>query len=83
MNPTNVWRYTVDYFPLFPWFGFMLLGVVVGDCLYCGNKRRFRMPDLSKYVPAKLFSWMGRHSLGIYLIHQPIIAGALSVFVLL
>jgi len=82
-HPTNVWKYTVDYFPLLPWFGFTLAGIAAGDILYCGDKRRFRMPDISKYKPAKLFSWMGKHSLGIYLIHQPIIAGAISVFILL
>jgi uncharacterized membrane protein len=82
-RPTDIWTYTVDYFPLLPWFGISLLGIVIGDFLYCGNKRRFRMPDLSKYRPAKLFQWAGQHSLGIYLFHQPIIAGALSVFMLL
>lgn len=83
LRPTDIWTYTVDYFPLLPWFGISLLGIVIGDFLYCGNKRRFRMPDLSKYRPAKLFQWAGQHSLGIYLFHQPIIAGALSVFMLL
>ena len=83
LHQVDVWRYTVDYFPLLPWFGFTLLGLVIGDWLYCGNTRSFKMPDLSRYKPAKLFSWMGQHSLGIYLIHQPIIAGALSVFIFL
>lgn len=83
LHQTDIWRYTVDYFPLLPWFGVSLLGLVIGDWLYCGNKRRFRMPDLSKYRPAKLFQWAGQHSLGIYLLHQPIIAGALSAFMLL
>ena len=79
----NVWHYTVDYFPLIPWFGVSLLGIVIGDILYCGNKRRFRMPDLSKYRPVKLFQWAGQHSLGIYLLHQPIIAGIIFVYALL
>lgn len=83
LHQVDVWRYTVDYFPLLPWFGFTLLGIAIGDWLYSGNTRSFRMPDLSRYKPAKLFSWMGQHSLGIYLLHQPIIAGALSVFLLL
>ena len=83
IHQSNVWQYTVDYFPLIPWFGISLLGIVIGDILYCGNKRRFRMPELSKYKTVKVFQWAGRHSLGIYLIHQPIIAGVLSVFMLL
>lgn len=81
IHPADIWRYTVDYFPIFPWFGLTLLGIAIGDILYCENKRRFRFPDLSKYRPAKIFSWIGRHSLEIYLLHQPVIAGALYVFV--
>jgi uncharacterized membrane protein len=83
MHPEKLWLITVDYFPLLPWFGITLLGLFIGDCLYCEDKRRFRMPDLSGYAPAKLFSWIGRHSLGIYLIHQPILAGIISVFILI
>jgi len=83
LHQTDVWRYTLDYFPLVPWFGVCLLGIVIGDWLYSGNKRRFKMPDLSKYRPVKLFEWAGRHSLGLYILHQPIIAGALSLFILL
>ena len=82
-HQANVWQYTVDYFPLIPWFGVALLGIVIGDALYCGDKRRFRMPELSKYRPVKIFQWAGQHSLGIYLLHQPIIAGVLAIFVLL
>jgi uncharacterized membrane protein len=83
LHQADVWRYTVDYFPLLPWFGISLLGIAIGDRLYCGNKRRFRMPDLSRYRPAKLFQWAGQHSLGLYLLHQPIIAGALAVFMVI
>jgi len=83
LHQTDVWRYTIDYFPLIPWFGVSLLGIVIGDWLYCGDKRRFRMPDFSKYRPAKIFQWAGQHSLALYLLHQPIIAGVLSVFVYL
>ena len=82
LHQANVWAHTVDYFPLIPWFGVTLLGLVIGDWLYCGNERRFRMPDLSKYKPVKLFQWAGQHSLAIYLLHQPIIAGTLTLFML-
>ena len=82
-HQANIWKYTIDYFPLLPWLGISLLGMVIGDWFYCGDKRSFRLPDLSKYRPAKIFSWVGKHSLGIYLLHQPIIAGVISVFILL
>ena len=80
LHQEGTWKYTLDYFPLFPWFGICLLGVVLGDWLYCGDKRAFKFPDLSKYRPAKLFSWIGQHSLGIYLAHQPVIAGVLILY---
>lgn len=80
-HQVDVWRYTIDYFPVLPWFGVVLLGIVIGDVLYEGNKRRFSFPDISKYKPVKIFSWFGRHSLEIYLLHQPIIAGAFFLFV--
>lgn len=81
LRPAEIWSMTVDYFPLLPWFGVTLLGIAIGDWMYCGDKRRFRMPDLSRYRPAKIFSWIGQHSLEIYLIHQPVIAGTLYLFV--
>ncbi|MGA9097376.1 MAG: heparan-alpha-glucosaminide N-acetyltransferase, partial [Methanotrichaceae archaeon] len=39
--------YTVDYFPLLPWFGLVLIGIYLGNALYCGNKRKVELPDLS------------------------------------
>lgn len=81
LHQSNVWMYTVDYFPLLPWFGVTLLGLGFGNILYDGNKRRFKFPDLSGYRPAKIFSWCGRHSLEIYLIHQPVIAGIMYIFI--
>lgn len=81
LHQTNIAQYTIDYFPLFPWFGACLFGIVLGNLLYKGNGRRFRIPDISKYKPISMFSWLGKHSLTIYLLHQPIIAGALSIFV--
>ena len=82
-HSADIWGYTVDYFPLLPWFGLVLLGIIIGDGLYEGRTRRFRMPNLSKYKPVKIFEWCGQHSLGLYLLHQPVIAGALSVFLLI
>jgi uncharacterized membrane protein len=82
-HPTNIAHYTIDYFPLFPWLGVCLMGITVGNLLYHGNKRRFGIPDLSGFKPATWFSWLGKHSLVIYLVHQPIIAGALTLIILL
>jgi len=82
LHQANIWRYTIDYFPLVPWFGVILVGIVLGNILYKDNKRRFYMPDLSKYKSFTTLSWVGKHSLAIYLLHQPIISGMLLIFVL-
>ena len=82
IHQTDVWKYTVDYFPLLPWFTLIIIGITIGDLLYCGDKRAFKLTDLSRYKSLKIFQWIGQHSLGIYLLHQPIIGGLIS-FVLL
>ena len=81
-HQSSVMKYTIDYFPLLPWLGVCLLGIALGDIMYKDNKRRFPLPDLSKYRPSKLFSWLGQHSLAIYLLHQPVIAGVLFLFLI-
>jgi len=65
--------YTIDYFPLLPWFGVVLLGVVIGNALYPDYTRNFKLRDLSQFTGIRLFTFLGRHSLLIYLIHQPVL----------
>ena len=79
IHESNVAAHTIDYFPILPWFGVCLIGITLGNILYKDNKRRFPLPDLSHYKPTKPFSWLGQHSLAIYLVHQPIIAGCLTL----
>ena len=64
---------TVDYFPLIPWFGVVLIGLFFGGLLYKNYHRQFKIPDLSKTYFVKTFSFLGRNSLIIYLVHQPIL----------
>ncbi len=71
---------SVDYTPLLPWFGVVLVGMGVGEQLYPGGKRSFAVPHL----PAPIFSllaFLGRHSLLIYLLHQPVILILLHLIV--
>lgn len=68
--PSNF--FTVDYFPLLPWFGAVLLGIFVGKKLYPNHKRSFHLNDMSEHRSVKILSFLVRHSLIIYLIHQPI-----------
>ncbi len=72
--------YTLDYFPLLPWLGVVSLGIFLGNTLYENYNRRFKLPDLSKNVLIKFSGFLGKHSLLIYLIHQPILLFILYLF---
>ncbi|MFH1240394.1 MAG: heparan-alpha-glucosaminide N-acetyltransferase [Candidatus Diapherotrites archaeon] len=65
--------HTVDYFPLLPWFGVILLGIYSGNRFYENYKRTFAVPKWKNSLSVKGLSFLGKHSLKIYLIHQPII----------
>jgi len=65
--------FTVDYFPLLPHFGIILIGIALGNIFYENYRRNYSIPDLSKYLGMKFFCFLGRHSLVIYLLHQPIL----------
>lgn len=61
-----------DYFPLLPYFGFFLLGAVLGRTVY--RDRQTRFPRISpENALVRCFTWMGRQSLLIYLLHQPLL----------
>lgn len=69
-----------DYVPLFPWFGIVLWGIALGQ-LWRGRGA------LAAWRPegagGRALAWMGRWSLPIYLVHQPVLFGGLSLLVLL
>jgi uncharacterized membrane protein len=73
-------RPMVDYYPILPWFGVALVGLFVGHTLYPAGRRRFALPDLSGIWPIRALSYLGRHALLIYLVHQPLLLGVLYVW---
>jgi len=77
LHQADITSHTIDYFPLLPWFGVTMLGVALGSILYKNNTRQFRLPEPSSTGLTKFCSWCGRHTLSIYLVHQPVIAGVL------
>ena len=69
---------SVDYTPLFPWLGMVLLGMGIGQYLYAGGLRQFSLKPLPD-VLVKPLSFLGRLSLVIYLVHQPVIVILLAL----
>ncbi len=68
---------TEDYVPLLPWFGVVLVGIGIGNWLT--QRRLPAMQRMSRDSPRWLV-WLGRHSLLVYMVHQPIMIGLLRVF---
>ena len=71
---------TEDYAPLFPWLGVMLWGVAGGHWWLDRNAARATMCHASaSSAPARALSFLGRHSLPYYLLHQPLMIGGLAL----
>jgi uncharacterized membrane protein len=68
---------TNDYVPLFPWFGVVLLGLAFGRFALAkpAIASFFTRPRLG--FLAKRLARLGRFSLPVYLLHQPLLMGAL------
>lgn len=72
----------IDYEPLLPWLCPVLIGVALGRLF----DRAGTWHRLAGWQPGRLWralSWPGRHSLIIYLIHQPLLIGAINLWILL
>ena len=68
---------TEDYVPLFPWSGVLFLGIAAGHALVASN---FAMLAPLACMPRAL-RFLGRHSLAVYLVHQPLLLGGLGLAV--
>ncbi len=62
-----------DYYPLVPWGFLFLAGTVLG-----GRIRESEAAWKQRRAPAFL-TWIGRHALWIYMIHQPVLMGLVSL----
>ncbi|MEM4258702.1 MAG: heparan-alpha-glucosaminide N-acetyltransferase [Candidatus Thermoplasmatota archaeon] len=81
LRPKNF--YTLDYFPLLPWFGVILLGICIGHTFYPQGIRKKQIRTVQTTSPVHALVFLGRHSLLIYLIHQIIIVGILMLLMTL
>jgi uncharacterized membrane protein len=72
---------TEDYVPLLPWFGVVLMGMFTA-------KRLLRLAWMQRLEHSlhdkrlvRILAFSGQRSLWIYLVHQPLLIGLLSVYV--
>lgn len=71
--------YSTDYFSIFPWFFLFLTGYFIYRLVE--RKKWFSCLKLTKEINKAVgLEWLGRHSLLIYLLHQPIIYGILCLY---
>lgn len=68
---------SVDYFPLIPWLGVFWLGIAVSKLVYQRKKSLTGEPG-NFFRPLTI---VGRHTLVIYLLHQPFILAALYLII--
>jgi uncharacterized membrane protein len=72
--------FTEDYVPLLPWFGAVLIGMFLARRAQAhGWFEKYSTIEFENPI-AKLLAFGGRHSLIIYMLHQPIFIGSLSLF---
>lgn len=71
--------HTADFVPVFPWFGCVLSGIALARLVL----PRLAGSTLAGWRPGnkatRIAAWGGRHSLLVYLVHQPLFIGALML----
>lgn len=71
-----------DYFPLLPNLGFFLLGAVLGRTVY--RRKESLLPQVGEGNPLRrLLCFFGKHSLLIYMLHQPVLSGIVGLIAML
>jgi uncharacterized membrane protein len=70
---------TADFVPVFPWFGCVLSGIVLARLIL----PRLAGTTIAGWQPgtkaARIVAWGGRHSLLVYLVHQPLFIGLIML----
>lgn len=69
--------FTEDYVPVFPWLGVMWWGMAGGQWLLTRGAHGFARPVPRAGAPLVA---LGRYSLSYYMLHQPVMMGALMIF---
>lgn len=82
---------SLDYYPLFPWYGVFLWGIILGK-IVCSHQKKLATTNQVSPMQSKALThlqqpihylnriiWLGQHSLAIYLIHQPVLLALLYI----
>lgn len=69
---------SLDYKPLLPWLGYFLAGIAVSAYAYPEGRQRIPWSPGDLKLP-EYIQLIGRHSLVIYIVHQPVIILLLSL----
>jgi len=64
---------SMDFIPIYPWFWVILLGIFLEPYLS-------RVRSLQEMKPQKFLTFLGQHSLKIYLLHQPVLFGLIWTY---
>ncbi|MFZ1469110.1 MAG: heparan-alpha-glucosaminide N-acetyltransferase [Paracoccaceae bacterium] len=70
--------FTADFLPLFPWLAPMLAGVAAGRIF--SRLNLWPALALPQTPILRALAWPGKHTLVIYLIHQPILIGCFNAY---
>lgn len=69
-----------DYVPLFPWFGAVLIGIATARILERFNWLTMLSGGIQPRFLQRPLTFIGRHSLAFYLIHQPVLIALVYCF---
>ena len=71
---------TLDYVPLLPWFGLVVIGLYIGGEVASNPRLAFIKQWQATNPVSRLLALGGRHSLNIYMAHVPIFFGFIVLF---
>ncbi len=63
--------YSSDYFPIIPWINLFYTGIFLGEIIEIKKEEKWKNP----------ITLLGRHSLLVYVLHQPILFAVLSMII--